>query len=116
MTNELDMESLKSKLLKLRDELQKIEKIGNEAAETVELDQSRVGRLSRMDAMQAQAMSVESKRRREIKLQQITSALKRIENDAFGFCIKCEDEIDPKRLEFDPASLLCIDCANKAEK
>ncbi len=110
------MESLKVKLLKLRDELHQIEKTGNEAAQTVELDQSRVGRLSRMDAMQAQAMSVESKRRRDIKLQQITSALKRIENDSFGFCIKCEDEIDPKRLQFDPASLLCIDCANKAEK
>jgi len=33
----------------------------------VELDQSKVGHLSRMDAMQSQAMAVEAKRRREIK-------------------------------------------------
>ncbi len=110
------MESTKEKLLKLRDGLQQIEKTGNEAANTVELDQSRVGRLSRMDAMQAQAMSVESKRRRGIKLQRIDSALQRIDRDEFGFCIKCEEEIDPKRLEFDPTTLLCIYCAKKAEK
>ncbi len=110
------MQSFKERLLKIRAELLQMEKTCNEAAHTVQLDQSCIGRLSRMDAMQAQAMSVESKRRRELKLQQITSALKRIENDTFGFCIKCEDEIDPKRLKFDPASLLCIDCANKAEK
>ncbi len=110
------MESIREKLLKQREELLQREETGNEAALTVELDQSRVGRLSRMDAMQAQAMSVESKRRREIKLQRIGSALRRIDNDTFGFCVKCEDEIDPKRLEFDPSALLCIDCANKAEK
>ena len=114
--SEIDLALCKEKLLKLRDELQQIENTGNEASRTVELDQSRVGRLSRMDAMQSQAMSLESKRRRDIKLQRIDSALKRIAKDEFGFCIKCEEEIERKRLEFDPTSLLCIDCAEKAEK
>jgi DnaK suppressor protein len=109
----VDIEYFREKLLRLRDELQEIEQTGNEAAQTVELDQSRVGRLSRMDALQAQAMSIESGRRRNIKLKRIAAALKRIDKDEFGLCIKCEEEINPKRLEVDPAAPLCIDCAKK---
>ena len=107
----MDTEYFREKLLRLRDELQEIEQTGNEAAKTVELDQSRVGRLSRMDALQAQAMSIESGRRRNIKLKRIDAALKRIDKDEFGLCIKCEEEINPRRLEVDPAAPLCIDCA-----
>ena len=86
------------------------------AAAPVELDQARVGRLSRMDALQAQAMSVEAKRRRELQLTRINSALDRIEADNFGCCVRCGEEISEQRLEIDPASLLCIDCANLAEQ
>jgi len=92
-----------------------LDNIGNEAAQTVELDQSRVGRLSRMDALQGQAMSQEVKRRRQIELQKINAALKRIEGDGYGYCAKCEEEINIKRLELDPATLLCFECANKLE-
>jgi len=109
-------EHFRNKLLKLREELHRIEESGNDAAKTVELDQTCVGRLSRMDAMQAQAMSVESKRRREIKEKRIESALQRVDTDDFGYCVRCEEEIDPKRLEFDPSALLCIECANKGER
>lgn len=112
----MDKEHFRNKLLKLREELRQIEESGNEAAKIVELDQSSVGRLSRMDAMQAQAMSKESNRRRDIKMKRIESALQRIENDEFGYCLSCEEDIDPKRLEFDPSALLCIECANKGEK
>ncbi len=107
----MDTENFREKLLRLRDELQEIEQTGKEAAQTVELDQSRVGRLSRMDALQAQAMSIESGRRRNIKLKRIDAALKRIDKDEFGLCIKCEEEINPRRLEVDPTAPLCIDCA-----
>lgn len=112
----MNKSGFKEKLLKLRGDLLKTVQTGNEAAKTVELDQSRVGRLSRMDALQAQAMSVESKRRRSIKIQQIDSALQRIDKDEYGLCLHCEEEIDPKRLGIDPTILLCIHCANKAEK
>ena len=84
--------------------------------ETVELDQSRVGRLSRMDAMQEQAMSVERKRRHGLELKKIASALQRMEEDEYGYCLHCGEDIAIKRLELDPAAALCIDCANKAEQ
>ncbi|GBE36895.1 RNA polymerase-binding transcription factor DksA [bacterium BMS3Bbin07] len=112
----IDIASFREKLLKIRNELQEIERMGNEGAQTVELDQTRIGRLSRMDALQAQAMSIESRRRRSIKLQRIEAALKRIDKDEFGYCLQCGEEIALKRLDFDPTSFLCIYCANKATK
>ncbi|NIP39016.1 MAG: TraR/DksA family transcriptional regulator [Candidatus Dadabacteria bacterium] len=116
MTEEqLDVDYYRAKLTELKKQLIKEEQAGEESTRTVELDQSKVGRLSRMDAMQSQAMAVESNRRREIRIQRIDSAMKRIEEDDFGYCTHCGLEINPKRLEFDPAVLLCIDCARSGE-
>jgi DnaK suppressor protein len=107
---------MREKLLKLRAELQAIAELGNESAAVVELDQAKVGRLSRMDAMQAQAMAQASSVRREEMLRRIEAALKRIDDDDYGFCKECDEPINPKRLEFDPTVVLCIDCASKLEQ
>jgi DnaK suppressor protein len=107
---------MREKLLKLRAELQAIAELGNESAAVVELDQAKVGRLSRMDAMQAQAMAQASSVRREDMLRRIEAALKRIDNDDYGYCNECDEPINPKRLEFDPTVVLCIDCASKLEQ
>jgi len=88
---------------------------GDDAAATVELDQTRQGRLSRMDALQAQAMSLEAKRRRDLQLGQVRAALLRLDNDDFGRCLGCGDRIDPRRLEHNPSAPLCISCAERAE-
>lgn len=118
MSNEAPINTKKYKtlLLEKQQELLALEDTGNSAAEIVELDQSRVGRLSRMDALQSQAMSVESKRRRSIELNKIEAALLRISQGEYGYCLKCEEQIASKRLTFDPAAPLCIHCASKAEK
>ena len=105
----------KKRLLTLKQTLLRAQETGDEAEQAVELDQTRVGRLSRMDAMQAQAMSIETGRRRRQKLRQIEVALKRIEADDFGYCKACGESIAPARLEIDPTALLCIDCAEASE-
>lgn len=87
-----------------------------EGTKPVTLDQARVGRLSRMDAMQGQAMALEAQRRREIQLQRINHALTRIDDGDYGLCSICEEEIAPRRLETDPTATLCIDCASRREK
>ena len=79
-----------------------------------ELDQQRVGRLSRMDAIQQQAMEEETARRRDQELGRIQAALERMDNDDYGYCTACDEPIAPKRLENDPATPLCIDCASRA--
>ena len=113
---EFSISEMRDKLLKLREELEKAAITSDESAQVVELDQARVGRLSRMDAMQAQQMAQASGRRRELMLRKTTAALARIENGDYGFCQSCEEPINPKRLEFDPTATLCIACASKAEQ
>jgi DnaK suppressor protein len=105
----------RDKLLTLRQELEDIAKTGDESAQVVELDQSKMGRLSRMDAMQAQAMAQASSNRRKAMLVKIAAALKRIEDDEYGLCHRCDEPINPKRLEFDPTAIYCIECASKDE-
>jgi DnaK suppressor protein len=105
----------RDKLLTLRQELEDVAKTGEESAEVVELDQSKMGRLSRMDAMQAQAMAQASSNRRKAMLVKIAAALLRIDNDDYGLCRNCEEPINPKRLEFDPTAINCIECASKDE-
>ena len=62
---EIDIADMRERLIKLRVELESIAATGDETSQVVELDQARVGRLSRMDALQAQAMAQASGRRRE---------------------------------------------------
>ena len=109
---DLDLDDFRRRLIALRDELESIAEAGNEAASTVELDQTRIGRLSRMDAMRAQAMSVEARRRRELNLRRIAAALRRIDNADFGYCAGCDEPIDPRRLAIDPAATHCVACAD----
>ena len=102
-------------LLAARDRLEEVDESGAAATAIVELDQTKVGRLSRMDAMQAQAMAQASDMRRKQLLRRIESALQRLDDDEFGYCLECGESINAKRLAFDPAAELCIDCASAAE-
>ncbi|KPK61029.1 MAG: hypothetical protein AMJ59_03470 [Gammaproteobacteria bacterium SG8_31] len=112
----LDLEHFRRELQALRKDLLAAAELEDDSASPVELDQSRIGRLSRMDAMQGQAMSVEMKRRRQISLERITRALERIDEGDFGVCDECGEPIAVARLELDPAVVLCIGCATAAEK
>ena len=109
------MENYRQILLAQKQSLLKAQETGDQAEQTVELDQTRMGRLSRMDAMQAQAMSKETGRRRRQKLLQIDAALQRIEEDDYGYCQECGEDIAPARLEVDPTVRLCISCATAKE-
>ncbi len=108
-----EIKQIKQKLLQLRSELQEHGETLKGATETVELDQAKVGRLSRMDAMQSQQMAQEEVRRRQHQLVKVEGALRRIESDEYGECFICEEEIDVRRLMFDPTNTRCIVCADK---
>ncbi|SCA58009.1 DnaK suppressor protein [Candidatus Terasakiella magnetica] len=109
----LDVKAFEMRLQELRAEVLRLEEESREGREPVELDQSKVGRLSRMDALQGQAMALALDQRRKVELQRIDAALMRIENDDFGYCVSCDEEIALKRLELDPATPTCISCAEK---
>ena len=77
----------------------------------VVLDHQSVGRLSRMDEMQCQAMAQAQERSRAAELARIEQALRRVEDGEYGWCQTCGEEIAPKRLEVDPAAAVCVACA-----
>ena len=64
-----------------------------------------------MDALQEQAMSLETERRRKLELQRIEAALQRIEEGDFGYCLICGEKIEVKRLDLDPTLPTCVACA-----
>lgn len=105
-------DSVENILLARREALLNVMRSSTSDSQPVELDQSRVGRLSRMDALQGQAMAQETERRRKNELQRIESALARVRDGEYGYCVSCGDEISKKRLELDPSVPLCIDCAS----
>ena len=80
----------------------------------VELDQQSVGRLSRMDAIQVQAMALATESRRQDRLKIIQAALQRLEDGEYGYCLGCDKDIPAKRLAIDPAVTRCVHCAGRA--
>lgn len=85
--------------------------LGAEERATVTLDQQSVGRLSRMDALQRQAMAEAWSRRLYARRSRIEAALARIREGEFGYCVECGEEIAPARLNLDPTVLTCVECA-----
>lgn len=86
--------------------------LGQEGQKVVELDQQSVGRLSRMDALQGQAMARATGARRAAQRQRILAALARLDEGEFGYCTECGEAISPRRLALDPAVPTCISCAS----
>ena len=107
----MNLKAWRDRLLQEKADLQTLSAGSRDAREAVTLDQQGVGRLSRMDAMQQQAMALEAERRRQLQLKRIDAALQRLENGDFGYCVKCGEPIPQSRLQIDPTSPTCIDCA-----
>ena len=85
--------------------------LGRAGQQVVTLDQQSVGRLSRMDALQGQAMARATQARRDQQRLKIAAALARMEEGEFGYCVECGEEIPRKRLDLDPTAAKCIGCA-----
>lgn len=111
MADAIDPAEFKDLLLARQRELSELRAQSEDARAVVTLDQQSVGRLSRMDALQGQAMAQEQDRRREAELARVEAALKRVASGDYGFCISCDEPIAEKRLRLDPAVPTCIDCA-----
>lgn len=108
---QFDVSEFRNRLIARRRELLDLVESSAESRKPVELDQTRVGRLSRMDALQNQAMSIAAERRRRLELQRIEASLKRIEQGEYGYCVTCGEQIPLRRLELDPTLPTCVHCA-----
>jgi DnaK suppressor protein len=107
----IDPAAARQRLLALKAELIALSQSADEDRKPVELDQQSVGRLSRMDSMQVQAMAKAADARRAQEIRRVDAALQRVDDDEYGWCVECGEEIEAKRLEVDPAAPRCAGCA-----
>lgn len=108
----MDRDTARERLLQRLAELDEEGRISASDRAPVKLDQDSVGRLSRIDAMQVQAMALATQRRREIERQKVEAALSRLNGDDWGYCLTCGEEIVSARLGNDPTVSQCLPCAS----
>ena len=100
------------KLLATRlSELDEGDRISTTDRAPVQLDQDSVGRLSRIDAMQVQAMALAQERRRAAERMAIRAAMVRLDQGEFGYCAECGEPIADARLRNNPTVIKCLECA-----
>ncbi|PRQ08345.1 TraR/DksA family transcriptional regulator [Enhygromyxa salina] len=100
---------LRAKLRALDEELLQLIEQTAEGAAPVDLDEP-IGRLSRMEAMQQQAMTAANRRASERRREMIQLALSRLERGEYGECQSCEEPIGFRRLDARPETPLCLIC------
>jgi DnaK suppressor protein len=86
--------------------------VTEEALRTVELDQTTVGRLSRMDSLQSQSLSKGLRDREVIRLSQIRDALAKLAAGTYGACTVCGAGIPFERLFVYPEAPECAACVS----
>lgn len=85
------------------------------SAGVVTLDQTTVGRVSRVDALQQQSMALSLQRSAQQKLTSVKAALRSIQTECFGYCKQCDEPIGFARLQIQPATIYCLKCQNEAD-
>ncbi|MCK8462564.1 TraR/DksA family transcriptional regulator [Aliiroseovarius sp. S1339] len=109
--NETQIQSFRKQLMDTLDALDRGDARGAAGQRTVELDQQAVGRLSRMDALQNQAMAKATGARRAAQRTRIQAAFSRMDEGEFGYCEDCGEDIPSGRLDLDPCATKCVSCA-----
>lgn len=109
----IDTDKARRRLAARKAELMELSDLSADARAPVELDQQAVGRLSRMDALQNQAMQQAAERARKRDLVRIEMAERRLAEGDYGYCEDCGEEIPDGRLKIDPMAERCVGCAGR---
>lgn len=107
---------LEEELESLRGELSEQLDRAKDSTATVSLDQTLVGRVSRMDAMQQQSVALSTRTFTEQKLRKVLAALRAIAENEYGFCRRCDEPIGYPRLRAQPEANLCINCQDGVDR
>ena len=113
---EAQLEALHADLLELRDSLARTAQATAQLAQTVHLDQTAVGRVSRIDAIQRQQMASAQQRRNALRAKQVQVALKYFDDGDYGGCRSCGEPIGYRRLKARPETVVCVPCMRELEQ
>ncbi len=111
----LQKRTLEKKLLTLQRDLKRMLQMDASSAATVELDQSKIGRLTRMDALQTQAIVQVTQAQHRTQLRMISEALQAMKSGDYGYCEICGESIPYERLSIKPETRYCVSCQQKSE-
>jgi DnaK suppressor protein len=114
--SKIELNAIEDRLKTLHQSVEQSLSMARENAATVILDQSSVGRISRMDAMQQQAMASVQRERMLIQQRRLSAAIQRKEAGTLGMCCQCELTIPMDRLLNDPATPFCADCQEEIDE
>jgi DnaK suppressor protein len=109
------IKDLEKKLLALQQEAERSLQLDEPGAAILELDQTAIGRLTRMDAMQGQAIVQATQEQHRLQLQRIAAALQAIKEGDYGRCEECGKTIPFERLSVNPEAHCCVSCQEKLE-
>jgi DnaK suppressor protein len=109
------IESFRQRLLEAKASAEAILRQTAGDEKPVEASGSSIGRLSRMDAIQVQAMAQMSRRQLQVRLLQFDAALATIENGTYGTCRSCKGPISLPRLDAVPEAPFCMECQESFE-
>lgn len=110
------VDELHADLLQLQVELKQTVESSRELTGTVHLDQSAVGRISRIDAIQSQKMAEAAQRRTVLRLQQVAVAMRSFAEGEYGECKRCGESIGYGRLKARPETVACVPCMRELEQ
>ena len=108
------LDELRGDLTDARVRLEEVLEISKEGTRPVDLDEP-IGRLSRMDAIQQQQMTIANRGSYERKLRQVEAAIDALDRAEFGFCRSCEEPIGYRRLKARPETPFCLSCQGARE-
>jgi len=69
-----------------------------------------IGRVSRMDAINNKSVMEESLRKLEAKYEKLKFIKTQTQNENFGMCLKCKNQIPLGRIMIIPESRFCVKC------
>jgi DnaK suppressor protein len=103
--------TIRDELLRSLTRLERSISANGSAARPRDLEQDTVGRLSRIEALMSQGLTATLAAREKAQLEQILSALRRLEEGTYGVCNGCGAAIPIERLMVFPETLACAACA-----
>ncbi len=106
-----EMNKFKKILENKQDELERI--VRNRDAITIEKS---ADALDEVQHASERELAIRNLDRESNLLRNVRSALRRIDDESYGICLHCEEEISPKRIAAVPWAAFCIQCQEQADR
>ena len=111
----LQLNDIRAQLVEKLSELDRALELTNDHAQTVVLDQTAVGRVSRVEALQDQQLGLAHQRQIAVEILLVKKALRKLDTGEYGLCERCDEDIPAARLQLIPECECCVVCLSGTE-